>query len=61
MVLTQQEQASMSRGEEMGEQKYCVGARIEEREQDERYHIIGRHYRSKKRSGTREISSDLQG
>ena len=38
-----------------------LGARIEEREQNERYHIRGRHYRSKKISGTREISSDLQG
>ena len=30
-------------------------------EQDERYHIRGSHYRSEKRSNTREISIDLQG
>ena len=43
----------------MEEQRYLVGGRIEEREQDERYHIRGSHYRSKKRSGTREIFRDL--
>ncbi|EGV97537.1 hypothetical protein I79_009774 [Cricetulus griseus] len=29
-------------------------------EQDERYHIRGSHYRSEKKSGSREVSKDLQ-